>query len=1331
MNKRLSRRLPNISKRAKVQSDKPAYKEKKKTDKGYVWLYDEKHVQKRWKEKKEKMKSLEKNLQKVRAKYQKDLTSGDDRCRAVAAIVGIMDDTAMRIGNEESAKEGTFGASTLKVKHVKGGTGNMTFDFPGKGAIEQNVVLKNNKVIKVIRDLMKGKKANDFIFEIDGNKIWDRTVNRYLKEFNISAKDLRGFHANRLMKEQLKKKDFKDALKEVAEIVGHEEATLKNQYLDPELVEKHEGKEKEKKEKEKGKKDNDKKKKKAGLSIRAEEPSGQMSSMEGVSEPAILVPEKAKEPGSPTSTDPLASAPAVDTQLNVSNIHENARVKPILMIAWQILAPFLPAGARLRNSNRTWREQRIIIRDYWANKKWRTIKGKRFQYRVSPGAGFFATMFPNVAKIDGSADVRDIPEEELRKAQVFMIQTYDPRKRIEFVGRVLPAWQANGPWGPLKIAWKKSKHIGGNAIDIDNAPLKAIEQSVMYVMSEPTMAQYISISGTAFEPDQGNFHVSIVGATPISKEVHESVLRNYLHGYPLVSTQSTKRPQISKRAELTPEDSRWVDMVRAKRTGMVRPYIQNKDILDVSEQSKRSMRARPKAKFTPAILDAWRMVEPFLPEGAVMTSGARTQQDQIQILKNYWRKATRRNLPPHFDNLDPNSKSWSQVSRLLKKHHRLNVSPPYTKRPEAHLRGRSFDISGADLDGIAHIIRTLSRDRDIPVTLTALVEDANNAVHVNIKEATYDSTALSSAKQKYRVASISKRDNGLEKLAGHIYEDLISSNPPQDVIDAFRLDKRASFDDLDDFSDECFADDEDDVELDMGFGKEDEIGDWFEKSPMFRWREDIPDFDIHEVDDSEAKKLAEDDPEKFFYRGLHKDHPDLEAVALKGMINDNAKFFFVFLYHEREEDEFKKLTEEAAEALSLQDSRGFFYYHLHHKFPELGRGAIIQLIDTNPDSFFDLGLQKDYPDLEESAGAARNIKDPNKVELEQPEWLKKDTEQAISLRDRNASKNISKRAGELMGFSQISRSVIEELRNLPGSFDINEEESIVYVSGEIPIREEPEMSVMWTYTTTKDQGGSARVLLKMQDMGLTKYYTMFTNKDNNQESVFNTLKDFLNNVSDKAVEVAREKSPGIFGDNVIPLFKQQSSNISKRAKDKPKAGVFMKLPRELAKQFPSLGKYDDSVPHVTTLFIGLVPEEHEILLEEIVKRVAMEHDPFELALDEKVSYFPATKHSDDCKVAKLNVVSPGLKKLHKALKKAITGAKMHVDDHFPDYKPHVTLEYMDPPKEKYDTEIPSGSWTADKIEIWNGDKKMTMQLGRKKISSRTSANKSTLSTREL
>jgi murein DD-endopeptidase MepM/ murein hydrolase activator NlpD len=226
---------------AKRKYDKN-YVKKVKTDSGEVRVYDEAHVKKRWKKKVDNINSLKSKLPKLQKKYKSDLSSDDLKVRTLAAVVAVIDMTAMRVGNDDSVDEfGTFGATTLKKKHVKISGNTVRFKFLGKKKVEQDLSLTDSKVAKVIKELISGKSANDFVFEYDdGKRIRAKVVNRYLADFGITAKDLRGFHANRLMREELKRtKDFDRALEEVSESVGHEPKTLMNQYLDPSLVKKY------------------------------------------------------------------------------------------------------------------------------------------------------------------------------------------------------------------------------------------------------------------------------------------------------------------------------------------------------------------------------------------------------------------------------------------------------------------------------------------------------------------------------------------------------------------------------------------------------------------------------------------------------------------------------------------------------------------------------------------------------------------------------------------------------------------------------------------------------------------------------------------------------------------------------------------------------------------------------------------------------------------------------------------------------------------------------------------------------------------------------------
>ena len=222
---------------------KPQYVEKKKTPSGEVRIYDESHIKKRWKQKVDKIKKLETGIAKLRKKYRDDLKDDNDaKTRATAAIVGLIDNTAMRVGNEASVGEhGSFGATTLLKEHATVSGNHIRFKFKGKKGVAQDVVLDDAAVASEIKKLLAGKKGKDLIFEYEeGKQIRPKVVNRYLEDFGITAKDIRGFQANQLMKKRLKKtKDFDAALEFVADKVGHEASTLMNQYLDPALVKKY------------------------------------------------------------------------------------------------------------------------------------------------------------------------------------------------------------------------------------------------------------------------------------------------------------------------------------------------------------------------------------------------------------------------------------------------------------------------------------------------------------------------------------------------------------------------------------------------------------------------------------------------------------------------------------------------------------------------------------------------------------------------------------------------------------------------------------------------------------------------------------------------------------------------------------------------------------------------------------------------------------------------------------------------------------------------------------------------------------------------------------
>jgi len=246
------------------------YQEKKKVPKANgkgtttVYVYSEGQVAKRNKAKAERLEKLSGSIEKLRTQVKKDLKSDDPKTALSALAVALMDATAERIGSEASAAgdlndkgEGHYGVSTWEKKHISFSGGKATIKYTGKSGVKHKKVVDDAAVVSAL------KKAHDSckdgsIFCHEGGKVTGSTVNDYLKDFDITAKDLRGYHANSDMREALRKvrskggklpqdkkerekqlkDEFKEALELVAEDVGHTPSTLKNQYLTPGLAEK-------------------------------------------------------------------------------------------------------------------------------------------------------------------------------------------------------------------------------------------------------------------------------------------------------------------------------------------------------------------------------------------------------------------------------------------------------------------------------------------------------------------------------------------------------------------------------------------------------------------------------------------------------------------------------------------------------------------------------------------------------------------------------------------------------------------------------------------------------------------------------------------------------------------------------------------------------------------------------------------------------------------------------------------------------------------------------------------------------------------------------------
>jgi len=206
-----------------------------------------KELEHRWKKKRTAIKILKNNISKLKRQVTSDLNSKDEKTQLIATVIKIIEMTGERVGNENSSLNGHHGITNFQNKHIKISGNNITLKYMGKSGVDHNVIIRNSTIANILKKLKRKNKDNIFITS-DGSKIHPTQVNNYLSKFDITSKDLRGFKANKLMREKLSKlkktkddkeikKNFNEILRQVAEIIGHGAATLRKHYLLPEIEE--------------------------------------------------------------------------------------------------------------------------------------------------------------------------------------------------------------------------------------------------------------------------------------------------------------------------------------------------------------------------------------------------------------------------------------------------------------------------------------------------------------------------------------------------------------------------------------------------------------------------------------------------------------------------------------------------------------------------------------------------------------------------------------------------------------------------------------------------------------------------------------------------------------------------------------------------------------------------------------------------------------------------------------------------------------------------------------------------------------------------------------
>ncbi len=139
-------------------------------------------------------------LPEIRKNIESDMkSSGLHRKKVVATVVWLLENTFIRVGNQEYAKDNhSYGLTTLRNKHVQIESDKIMFDFKGKSGVFHSVEIDDPKVIKVIKKCIELPGYELFQYLDNDNKtretVDSRDINEYLQAITgeqITAKDFR------------------------------------------------------------------------------------------------------------------------------------------------------------------------------------------------------------------------------------------------------------------------------------------------------------------------------------------------------------------------------------------------------------------------------------------------------------------------------------------------------------------------------------------------------------------------------------------------------------------------------------------------------------------------------------------------------------------------------------------------------------------------------------------------------------------------------------------------------------------------------------------------------------------------------------------------------------------------------------------------------------------------------------------------------------------------------------------------------------------------------------------------------------------------------------
>src|SRR6266550_1498291 len=194
-------------------------------------------------------------LPKIREQTDRDLERpGLPREKVLASIVRLLEDTRIRIGNDEYRKvNGSYGLTTLRNRHVNVIGTEVRFTFRGKSGKQHTIELHDRRMARIIKRFLEIP-GQELFKCVDGDgevkAIDSADVNEYLQQVtgeDFTAKDFRTWAGTILaarflretagaMNSRAAKKQLVRAIARVADELGNTAAVAKKGYIHPAVI---------------------------------------------------------------------------------------------------------------------------------------------------------------------------------------------------------------------------------------------------------------------------------------------------------------------------------------------------------------------------------------------------------------------------------------------------------------------------------------------------------------------------------------------------------------------------------------------------------------------------------------------------------------------------------------------------------------------------------------------------------------------------------------------------------------------------------------------------------------------------------------------------------------------------------------------------------------------------------------------------------------------------------------------------------------------------------------------------------------------------------------